>query len=318
MQDRVIAGNSAYLKHLHEFKLNYHQPAYLYSFSESRVVKGHVTRRSDDPHGQGFGNVKTGFVSSTKLSFLQQAASSSLDRDGSPVPSVGSSSGGRSKGLRVTWAESPGSSRPASNLGWTMDGVSNGAAARAQTPPLAGEWASPGGSTVRTVTAESNQTSLSQQQSFGQSVRSAGAFGQSVQSTGAFGQSAQAAGAFGQSVLAAGAFGQSVPSAGALVEPAAANFMGSNKVTSADSFQSAQQMSFQSAQQMSSSTFQSSNQMSSSTFQSSKQISSASTSFSSTRPSPFPLSGKVHTFEAFPGLGEIENLCLEQGERVGK
>merc|ERR1711962_1196863 len=90
---------------------------------ESKVTKGQVTRRSDDPFGQGFGFVKTGFVSSQKLSFLQQA--SSVDRYDSrsdlcgvsPTPSQ--SSGKTKSGLRVTWAESPGSSRPTSNLGWT-------------------------------------------------------------------------------------------------------------------------------------------------------------------------------------------------------
>ena len=56
----------------------------------------------------------------------------SVDRDSatsSPVPS-----NGKSRGLRVTFADSPGSSRPESNLGWSD--------VRAQTPPLAGEWSS--------------------------------------------------------------------------------------------------------------------------------------------------------------------------------
>lgn len=238
--------------------------------AESRVVKGHVTRRSDDPHGQGFGNVKTGFVSSTKLSFLQQAVA--LDRDASPSPSLGSSSGGRTKGLRVTWAESPGSSRPASNLGWA-DGMGGAAAARAQTPPLAGEWASGGGAAAATVTSQSRISSSSsslvqQQQAQGQ-----------------------------VSLLPIRAREVAADSGG-------------TTVNSATSYQSAQQMSFQSSQQMSASSFQSAKQMSSS-FSSAKSSSSFQMSSSIQ-------SGKMHTFEAFPGLGEIENLCLEQGERVGK
>ena len=97
--------------------------------SESKVSGAHVSKRIDDVHGLGWGNVKTGFVSKKKLGFLQREIS--VDRDSttsSPVPN------GKSRGLRVTFADSPGSSRPASNLGWTD--------VRAQTPPLAGEWAS--------------------------------------------------------------------------------------------------------------------------------------------------------------------------------
>jgi hypothetical protein len=254
-------------------------------------VKGHVTRRSDDPHGQGFGNVKTGFVSSTKLSFLQRA--SSLDRDGSPVPSIGSSSGGRSKGLRVTWAESPGSSRPASNLGWSADG---GAAARAQTPPLAGEWAA--GASAKTLVLEANKSSLSQQ-SFGQSIvgQSAGGFAELI-------------GPPTTSVLA-NTMASGVANNTTSTMASAANFQANSKQMS---FQSSQHMSFQSSQQMSSSsTFQSSKQMSSSS------MTASAASFSSVKSTSLPVqSGKMHTFEAFPGLGEIENLCLEQGERVGK
>jgi hypothetical protein len=96
---------------------------------------------------------------------------------------------------------------------------------------------------------------------------------------------------------------------------------GVNNMASAAKLQSSQQMSFQSGQHMS---FQSNQQMSSSTFQSSKQMTSTSmtasaASFSSVKSTSLPVqSGKMHTFEAFPGLGAIENLCLEQGERVGK
>merc|ERR1719374_440995 len=87
---------------------------------ESKVVHGQVTRRDDDPFGQGFGYVKTGFVSSQKLSFLQR--SSSVDRSDPRMFLGGADSAqsndSRGRGLRVTWAESPNSSRPGSNLGW--------------------------------------------------------------------------------------------------------------------------------------------------------------------------------------------------------
>jgi hypothetical protein len=265
--------------------------------ADSRMVKGHVTRRSDDPHGQGFGNVKTGFVSSTKLSFLQQA-SYTLDRDASPAPSNGSSCGGRSKGLRVTWAESPGSSRPASHLGW-VDGAAGtsssssgmaAAAARAQTPPLAGEWA---GSSTGGASSTQMMTS---------SARMSSNFIQH--------ESAAAANSQTANVVANMPGGQPLVLA--------------NQVNSTSSFKSAQQMSFQSSQESSLSAFQSAQQFtgssitaSSSSFSSAKSSSAQVSSFQSGK--MFSLqSGKMHTFEAFPGLGEIENLCLEQGERVGK
>ena len=38
-----------------------------------------VTRRSDDVHGQGFGQVKTGHVMTTKISFYNRAASTERD-----------------------------------------------------------------------------------------------------------------------------------------------------------------------------------------------------------------------------------------------
>merc|ERR1712170_99921 len=97
---------------------------------ESKVVSGHVAKRSDDVSGLGWGNVKTGFVSKKKLGFLQREMS--VDRDsnnGSPVPN------GRARGHRVTFADSPNDSRPASNLSWNLD-----MDVRSQTPPLAGEW----------------------------------------------------------------------------------------------------------------------------------------------------------------------------------
>jgi hypothetical protein len=72
-------------------------------------------------------------------------------------------------------------------------------------------------------------------------------------------------------------------------------------------------MAFQSDQQVTNSSVTAS----SSSFSSAKSSSTHMSSFQSGKMSSLQ-SGKMHTFEAFPGLGEIENLCLEQGERVGK
>merc|ERR1719391_12326 len=45
-----------------------------------------VTRRSDDIHGRGFGQVKTGHVMSTKISFYNRAASQERDVSATPEP----------------------------------------------------------------------------------------------------------------------------------------------------------------------------------------------------------------------------------------
>merc|ERR1712018_211618 len=72
---------------------------------ESKVSSGHVSKRIDDVHGLGWGNVKTGFVSKKKLGFLQREMSMERDsNEGSPAPG---GFGSRSRGLRVTFAESP-------------------------------------------------------------------------------------------------------------------------------------------------------------------------------------------------------------------
>merc|ERR1711973_456400 len=133
---------------------------------ESKSAKGQVTRRADDPYGQGFGFVKTGYVSSQKLSILQRAAS--VDRRDSKSEIRGespalSNASLKTKGLRVTWAESPGSSRPGSTLSWTnMD--SQGL--RAETPPLAAEWAVTKGSdsmeTSKSISSDMRATSQNQ------------------------------------------------------------------------------------------------------------------------------------------------------------
>merc|ERR1719357_1205177 len=71
-------------------------------YQESKVVKGQVSKRSDDVHGLGWGNVTTGFVSKKKLGFLQREMSMERDsNEGSPAPG---GFGRRTRGLRVTFA----------------------------------------------------------------------------------------------------------------------------------------------------------------------------------------------------------------------
>merc|ERR1739838_126319 len=109
-------------------------------YQESKVVKGQVSKRADDVRGLGWGNVTTGFVSRKKLGFLQREMSTERDsNEGSPAPG---GFGNRARGLRVTFADSPGGSRPGSGVGWT-DRVAemDSQTMRAETPPLAGEWA---------------------------------------------------------------------------------------------------------------------------------------------------------------------------------
>merc|ERR1711915_112996 len=196
---------------------------------ESKVVSGQVSKRIDDVSGLGWGNVKTGFVSKKKLGFLQREISVDRDSDnGSPLP------GGKTRGLRVTFADSPNGSRPTSTLGWTervaeMD-------VRAQTPPLAGEWAT--GNSVQQLNG--NNSSLVQKTSSGQIQSFASQKASSMQ---------------------------------------------------AQSFSSQQASSFQSSQSSTFSSMQKTSFSSSQSSQSSIQASSA--------------------FEAFPGLGRIENLKIE-------
>jgi len=113
---------------------------------ESKMTAGQVSKRADDVHGLGWGNVTTGFVNRKKLGFLQRAADS-MERDWSSEASPAPSATGR----RVTWADSSPGSRPDSRL-QDIDTM------RAQTPPLAGEWA----------VAKSAERSVSSQQSFSQ------------------------------------------------------------------------------------------------------------------------------------------------------
>jgi len=64
----------------------------------------HVTRRSDDMHGQGFGQVKTGHVISTKISFLNRAPS--VEPESSPNESPAP----RKRIVRFQGLDSPGNS----------------------------------------------------------------------------------------------------------------------------------------------------------------------------------------------------------------
>merc|ERR550517_870646 len=136
------SNNMEEMKRLHEQKILERQRLEMMISQESKVTSGQVSKRADDVHGLGWGNVTTGFVNRKKLGFLQRATDS-MERDwsaeASPAPS-----GGR----RVTWADSSSGSRPDSRL-QDVDTM------RVQTPPLAGEWA----------VARSAEKSVSQQSS---------------------------------------------------------------------------------------------------------------------------------------------------------
>merc|ERR1711936_1547999 len=145
------SNNMEEMKRLHEQKILERQRLEMMISQESKVTSGQASKRADDVHGLGWGNVTTGFVNRKKLGFLQRAADS-MERDwsseASPAPS-----GGR----RVTWADSSSGSRPDSRL-QDIDTM------RAQTPPLAGEWAVTK-SAAKSVSQQSS--SFSQQQTDG-------------------------------------------------------------------------------------------------------------------------------------------------------
>merc|ERR1711963_348582 len=121
-------NNMEEMKRMHEQKILERQRLEMMISQESKMSAGQVSKRADDVHGLGWGNVTTGFVNRKKLGFLQRATDS-MERDWSaeesPAPSAG---------RRVTWADSSSGSRPDSRL-QDVDTV------RVQTPPLAGEWA---------------------------------------------------------------------------------------------------------------------------------------------------------------------------------
>merc|ERR1719347_2564120 len=136
------SNNMEEMKRMHEQKILERQRLEMMISQESKMTAGQVSKRADDVHGLGWGNVTTGFVNRKKLGFLQRATDS-MERDwsaeASPAPSAG---------RRVTWADSSSGSRPDSRL-QDVDTV------RVQTPPLAGEWA----------VARSAEKSVSQQSS---------------------------------------------------------------------------------------------------------------------------------------------------------
>merc|ERR1712168_1075452 len=166
------SNNMEEMRRMHEQKILERQRLEMMISQESKMTAGQVSKRADDVHGLGWGNVTTGFVNRKKLGFLQRA-SDSMERDwsaeASPAPS-----GGR----RVTWADSSPGSRPDSRL-QDIDSM------RAQTPPLAGEWAVTK-SAAKSVSQQSS--SFSQQQtgggvqfSSGQSSTQASAFSSTQQ-----------------------------------------------------------------------------------------------------------------------------------------
>merc|ERR1711892_856178 len=214
-----------------------------------------------------------------------------MERDsneGSPGPG---GFGNRARGLRVTFADSPGGSRPGSGVGWSVERVADMDAQgmRAETPPLAGEWAVSKGSNSE-FTANGS-SSLVQTQGSGDIQSS------SFQSNGASNmQSSQISISMSSSKMQSSQMSSS---------------MSSSKMQSSQMSSSMSSSSMQPSQM--SSSMSSSKQASS--FQSS-QSSTQKSSFSSSQSSSFQSSSiKASTnFEAFPGMGGIENLKLEEGE----
>merc|ERR1712210_388131 len=145
------SNNMEEMKRMHEQKILERQRLEMMISQESKMTSGQVSKRADDVHGLGWGNVTTGFVNRKKLGFLQRA-SDSMERDWSAEASPAPSSG-----RRVTWADSSPGSRPDSRL-QDIDTM------RAQTPPLAGEWAVTK-SAAKSVSQQSS--SFSQQQTGG-------------------------------------------------------------------------------------------------------------------------------------------------------
>merc|ERR1719460_3548145 len=164
------SNNMEEMKRMHEQKILERQRLEMMISQESKMTSGQVSKRADDVHGLGWGNVTTGFVNRKKLGFLQRA-SDSMERDWSAEASPAPSSG-----RRVTWADSSPGSRPDSRL-QDIDTM------RAQTPPLAGEWAVTK-SAAKSVSQQAS--SFSQQQTggvqfSGQSSTQASAFSSTQQ-----------------------------------------------------------------------------------------------------------------------------------------
>lgn len=267
-------------------------------YLETTIVKGQVTRRVDDPFGQGFGHVKTGFVSSQKLSILQQAAAerSAAGADFRMELSGANSSlsnDSRARGLRVTWAESPAGSRPGSNMGWTEKVVEMDAASlRAQTPPLAGEWAG----AVKSAAEMRSSLNQSSSASFASSSQSS-VSGQFQPQPPPQQQQNQAM----ANINNGNSNGNAMMMMSKQQQAASQNSQMMQKKTSSQ--MSMQKSSFSSSmQQSSSSAFSSNFNSSSSNFQSSSSFQTGSV--------------KSQHFEAFPGMGGIENMNLD-AEKAG-
>merc|ERR1719481_2229112 len=81
---------------------------------EQNTAGGQVTRRSDDMHGLGFGQVKTGHVITKKISFLQRA--SSLEPDASALESPAP----KKRMVRFAGLDSPASSPSPISKAWQV------------------------------------------------------------------------------------------------------------------------------------------------------------------------------------------------------
>jgi len=292
------------------------------------IKKGIVTRRSDDPYGQGFGFVKTGYVSSQKLSILERAAS--VERTVSPTWSTASSKG--AKGLRVTWAESPGSSRPGSKMSGT-DKVAEfeALALQSETPPLAGEWAVSKGMESQAYSQKSVISSQASSKSIVQQSQSSSSSSMAAEVSNkiAVKESPEKVAQIDAPVVPS----ETLPSVGELAlnksmesqafsqkSAISMSSQSSNKSQSSSASSMAAVHDSSLAVQSASTASKSQTSAFSSSFksESASQATSTMASFKSssvkTSSSSFMKSSQINTFEAFPGMGGIENLNLE-GEK---
>merc|ERR1711981_1350601 len=67
------SNNMEGMKRMHEQKILERQRLEMMISQESKMTTGQVSKRADDVHGLGWGNVTTGFVNRKKLGFLQRA-----------------------------------------------------------------------------------------------------------------------------------------------------------------------------------------------------------------------------------------------------
>merc|ERR1712106_645361 len=161
----------------------------------------------------------------------------SLERDsneGSPGPG---GFGNRARGLRVTFADSPGGSRPGSGVGWSVERVADmdSQGMRAETPPLAGEWAVSKGS--KSEFTANGSSSLVQTHGSGDIQSS------SFQSNGASNmQSSQISSSMSSSKMQSSQMSSSMSAS-----KQASSFQSSQSSTQKSSFSSSQSSSFQSS-----------------------------------------------------------------------